>query len=160
MKIRDILQETDNKAVITNYQPGKSVEVKMADGTIVKKDLASNPTALSNDPQGNPIFNLNSTAPQGATPTKSITPGTQIDVNTDSLGQTSMGETQEEEENDDLIGSGKDGIIGGPSGGDKTDDLIHDVTDKEFEQHARGDRTTSNSENDELNRWLTIARLK
>lgn len=177
MKIKDIIKENlDGKAVITKYQPGKSVEVTMPDGTLITKDLVTNPSALSKDEQGNPIFNL-ATSPQSGTAAspqqqKPISTGTQVDVNTDpnAIGQQSissetMGETHEEEQEDaDLIGSGKDGDIGG----DPTDELINNVVDTEFERSARGksmSNKTANArnvlpENDELNRWLTIARLR
>lgn len=178
MKIKDILKETDGQAVITNYQPGHSVEVTMPDGTLVKKDLIKNPNAIGKDEQGNPVFNLASMQQDAAgqqPQTKPITTGTQVSVNTDpskTMGQEAMGdnpagitafETQEEEDND-LIGSGKDGDIGG----DPTDEFINQVIDKGFERSARG-KGMSNSpvnshdvlpENDELKRWLTIARLR
>ena len=180
MKIKDIIKEADGKAVITNYQPGKSVEVTMPDGTLIKKDLLTNPNAISKDEQGNPVFNL-STSPQAgsaaAPQQKPITTGTQVDVNTDpnatgqqgisseTLGGETMGETQEEDqEEQDLIGSGDDGDIGG----DPTDELINSVIDKNFERSARGKSMSNKSvnvrnvlpENDELSRWLTIARLR
>ena len=59
MKIKDIIKEADGKAVITNYQPGKSVEVTMPDGTLIKKDLLTNPNAISKDEQGNPSIKTN-----------------------------------------------------------------------------------------------------
>jgi hypothetical protein len=54
--------------------------------------------------------------------------------------------------------------IGGPNGGDKTDDFIDDVTDHDFEKHAgksiRKEKHTQVHESEELIAMLTIAGLR
>lgn len=169
MKIKDIIKEEDTKATITNYQPGKSVEVKTADGTQITKDLTKDPSAIGKDEQGNPVVNLSS---QGGSPGAAVVPekplaaGAQITVNAESLVNMPVltPETQEEDkEEDDLIQSGKNKDIGG----DPTDEFINQVVDRKWERFARGDMRPRGSidrvvlpESDELYKWLTIAGLK
>ena len=214
MKIKDIVNEDDSQATVTNYQPGKSVELSMPDGTKITQDLEKNPTAISNDEQGNPVFNLNAiqqgqpgqpvpptsgqpvpptsdqpvpptsgqpvpptsgqpVPPTSGQPMKPITTGSHIEVSSDPakpIGQQTMGVSENMAE-DDLIGSGKDGDIGG----DATDSLLgskrgHGIMDGDFEKKARGLKSAVGSaksngrkhlpESDELYRWLTIARLR
>lgn len=97
---------------------GKTITVAMPDGTQIQKPI----TAVSNDPQGNPVFNLVSTpapgqapgTPTPQTPQQKYPTGSNMPVNTGA---------PVEEEHDDI-------------GGDKTDDYIDDVTDHEFEKGA------------------------
>lgn len=205
MKIKEIVNEDDSQATVTNYQPGKSVELAMPDGTKITQDLIKNPNAVGHDEQGNPVFNLDSIqgdqagqppqpgqpvpptsgqptptsgqTPASGQPIKPITPGSHIEVNSDPLktmGQQTMGvseNTEEDEADDDLIGSGKDGDVGG----DATDSLLgskpgHGIMDGDFEKKSRGGKSSGGNtpstaksvlpESDELYRWLTIARLR
>ena len=163
MKIKDIVHEAATQAVITNFQPGKSVEVSMPDGTQIKKDLIKDPGAIAKDQQGNPVFNLAGSA-QGtsglSTQQKPITTGTAVTVNTDPTAKFTA-ETQEE---DDTIESEKNQDIGG----DPTDEFIDDVVDHSWERSSRSynmNGKVSGSrgilpENDELSKWLTIAGLR
>ena len=173
MKINEIVKE--EQGTISKIEPGKAITVAMPDGTLITKDLTKDPTALDKDAQGNPIFNLTSQPNQtssGTTPVdKPLTTGARIEINT-TPGETMVSptlETQEEdEEQSDLISSGNK-----PIGADQTDSLLsakkgHGVIDGRFERFARGKDMGNRSmnaksvlpENDELERWLTIARLK
>jgi hypothetical protein len=105
MKINDITKAYINKrvnhtneemgqGVITNYQPGKSVAVTMPDGTQIQKDLTKDPTAITKDANGNPIFNLaGHQTPSTATPQtaqQQFAPGTHIAINTDPNATTGV----------------------------------------------------------------------
>jgi len=168
MKINDIVKEDGTHAVVTNYQPGKLVSVTMPDGTQIQKDLTKDPTAIGKDAQGNPVFNL--TGQQGSagamqTTEKPITTGSQISINTNPSQMMGMGETSEEElEDDDLVDSNNE------IGGDPTDNFIDGIIDKRFERGARGSMSSKQTgsfgpvsglkESDELYKWLTIAGIK
>lgn len=171
MKINDIINEAGSQAVITNYQPGKTIAVTMPDGTQIQKDLSKDPGAISKDEQGNPIFNLASQPSQGTmgsdnTEQNPLKTGSQIDVNLG--GDIKTLETNEEDlEADDVISSGKNKKIGG----DPTDEFINDVIDKKWERSARGSISSKDqasygpipgklAETDELYKWLTIAGIK
>jgi hypothetical protein len=168
MKINDIVKE-ETQAVITNYQPGKSVEVAMPDGTQIKKDLTKEPGAITKDEQGNPIFNMMAQPGQAGTmgqpAEKPITTGMPIGIITDpSKLPTLEAQDEEDAEEDDLIGSGEDGDIGD----DATDSFINQVVDREYERSSRGSISPRGGqavrnvlpEGDELYKWLTIAGLK
>lgn len=174
MKINEIIRE--DQGTIKALEPGKSVTVAMPDGTLITKDLTKDPGAIGKDAQGNPVFNMANqpqTGTAGQPQEKPLTPGTQIGINTDAQSSSSetMGEhpagisafetaDEEEEEKNDTFSSGKNKDIGG----DPTDSFIRQVTDKSFERYARGKPTMHQekklAENDELQRWLTIARLR
>jgi hypothetical protein len=141
----------------------------MPDGTQIKKDLTKDPSAIGKDEQGNPVFNL---ASQGGSPgapvvpEKPLAPGAQIAINTDPSQNLSLPtlETQEEEqEEEDLMHSGKNKDIGG----DTTDEFINQVIDRKWERFSRGSMSPKGvasrnvlPESDELSKWLTIAGLK
>lgn len=158
MKINDIVNEAGNQAVVTNYQPGKTIAVTMPDGTQIQKDLTKDPSAIGKDEQGNPIFNLTS-QPQGTMGSEPkeenpLKTGSQIDINMG--GEIKTLETSEEElEKNDVT---KNTSIGG----DPTDNFINSIIDKKWERAARGIPKQNNklSENDELYKWLTIAGIK
>jgi hypothetical protein len=185
MKIKEIM---DNFKVTQNNQQG--VELTGADGTkmiIPQEKMAAfqadptNPNKFSMNPQAMQA-QTNPNEPAGPKVGAEVTLPPELSQNNNTMGsnnpnqtqqpsttpEQTMGETQDEyeQEQNDLIGSGKDGDIGGL--GDKTDDLISDVEDKKFTRASRGSvpesRTNSNvkklAEDDELSRWLTIARLK
>jgi hypothetical protein len=168
MKIKDIVNETGTQAVITNYQPGKSVAVAMPDGTQIQKDLTKDPGAIGKDEQGNPVFNLaqhdTNTMGEPATQVKPISNGSQININTDPNQEiNALENTEEHQEEEDLINQYNRDI-----GGDKTEGYINDVIDKKWERTARsgamagknsGTRSTL-PESDELSKWLTIAGLR
>lgn len=172
MKINDIINETGSQAVITNYQPGKNIAVSMPDGTQIQKDLTKDPSALSKDEQGNPIFNLNSQPSQGTMGSepieKPITTGSQINIITDPSQEVKTLETNEEElEANDVMSSGKNLTIGR----DPTDSFIDSIKDRRWERAARGAISSKESgsfgpisgklaESDELYKWLTIAGIK
>lgn len=161
MKITDLLNEENTQAVVTNYQPGKSVEIALPDGTQIKKDLVKDPSAIAQTATG-PVFNLARSNSQADTQqqAKPIAAGTPISVNTDP-NATLAQETQEEEE-EDILASGKNKDIGG----DPTDELINRLTDNPWERAARGNPVIKKPqprhlpESDELYKWLTIAGLK
>lgn len=170
MKINDIINEAGSQAVVTNYQPGKTIAVTMPDGTQIQKDLTKDPGTISKDAQGNPVFNLSS-QPQGTMGSEPkeenpLKTGSQIDINLG--GDIKTLETSEEElENDDVISSGKNKKIGG----DPTDEFINSIIDKKWERSARGSISSKGqsslspipgklAETDELYKWLTIAGIK
>lgn len=168
MKIKDITEGYK----VTQSSP-QGLELTAPDGvkltlppekmTAIHPVDPANPNKLTMDP---------TTLSQPDKPEQSTEPGIKIGSEVEiPQGMTpTMGETQEEDaEENDLIGSGKDGDIGG----DPTDELIdggpgHGVVDREFERSARGSSMSNKSnnvrnvlpENDELSRWLTIARLR
>lgn len=181
MKIKDIVE---NFSVTSKDARGITLTDKVKGITLtVPPDQAA---AFQIDPQNPNKFSMNQQAlqqtPNAASPDQLPGPkvGAEVELSPNSSetmgtephdqqnqGMTPqpMGETQEDEdeydrEGDDLIGSGKDGDIGG----DPTDNLISDVEDKEFTRFARGNITKPSkkelAENDELARWLTIARLR
>ena len=86
--------EEMGQGVITNYQPGKSVAVTMPDGTQIQKDLTKDPSAITKDAKGNPIFNLaGQQSPSSATPQtaqQQFAPGTQVAINTDPNATTGV----------------------------------------------------------------------
>lgn len=76
-----------------------------------------------------------------------------------------LGMQAETFDDEDLIDSGENEDIGGPNGGDKTDDFIDDVVDHKWEKNAgRNDRNvvqpTPVRESAELIAMLTIAGLR
>lgn len=80
----------------------------------------------------------------------------------DNFGSTMQSETFDD---DDLVDSGKNKDIGGPNGGDKTDDVIDDVVDHSWEKTAgRSNRNVIQPEpvreSAELIAMLTIAGLR
>lgn len=80
----------------------------------------------------------------------------------DNFGSTMQSETFDD---DDLVDSGKNKDIGGPNGGDKTDDGIDDVVDHSWEKTAgRSNRNVIQPEpvreSAELIAMLTIAGLR
>lgn len=171
MKIKEVMESYK----VTQNSP-QGLELTAQDGTkmVLPPEKLS---AIQADPNNPNKFSMNPQAMQSTTNTTELGPkvgaevelppelsGSQPGANT--MGSQPMGEMQDEEEmeKNDLIGSGKDGHIGGS--GDPTDDLISDVEDKKFTRFARGmgNRPVNNKsvlpENDELNRWLTIANLR
>lgn len=182
MKIKDIVE---NFNVTSKDARGITLTDKEKGITLtVPPDQAA---AFQIDPQNPNKFSMNQQAlqqtPNAASPDQlpgpkvgaeiEIAPNSSETMGTDPQAQQNqaapqpMGENQEEDdedeydkEEDDLIGSGKDGDVGG----DPTDDLISDVEDKKFTRYSRGNITSPPSkklaEDDELNRWLTIARLR
>lgn len=148
MKISELLREDENVGTIGNIS-GDEVTIKKADGTETKTTAK----ALIPGPDGKTV------QIDPAIAAASIKPGTPV--------TTTISEDEDDDEaaksSDDLIGSGKDGDIGG----DQTDAFINQVIDRDFERSARGSMspTTKQSRNilpesDELQRWLTIARLR
>ena len=89
--------------------------------------------------------------------------GAEVEIPSELSSQlsTTMGETSDEEEAD-LVKSGNN-----PIGGDPTGKLIDKIIDRAYEKSARGSMSPKGNssrnvlpENDELNRWLTIAKLR
>lgn len=118
---------------------GKTITVAMPDGTQIQKPI----TAVAKDEQGKPVFNLVTPqvpgqtpgAPQAAqTPQQQYPMGSNMPVNT--------GEPMEEEGED--------------IGGDKTDDYIDDVEDKNY---GKTDRSVDHDKA-RLHHMLTIAGLR
>lgn len=179
MKINDIVKENAGQTVqVKSYEPGKSLTYTQGNDqsgveTQSTIDLAKHPGMIGMGPDGKPVLQdpsklTNPTNPEAQNEPK-IMPGAQLNIQADAsnaLGHETMGmaETSEEDlEDEDLIGSGEDGDVGG----DPTDNYIDDIIDKKWERAARSGTSkvvspvpSKLAETDELYKWLTIAGIK
>lgn len=153
MKIKEItLRETYTISKIDPAAGAELIDKSNPDGVkmIVPVDQLA---AMQADPQNPNKFTMNQnavapTADQQGQQPQGPQPGSEVE-----FGQPDLAAT-ETFDNTDLIGSGENNDVGGPNGGDKTDDLIYDVTPEE--RNMRGNMR----ESAELNAMLVIAGLR
>jgi len=163
MKIKEIMEnykvtQSSPQGIELTAQDGVKLTLPPEKMTAIHQVDPNDPNKLSLDP--NAMTQTTSTDQQQSGPKV----GAEVELPTDLSSQlsTTMGETSDEDQ-EDLVDYGN-----GDVGGDRTDKLISKIVNKAYERSARGNSMSSKGnstrdvlpENDELNRWLTIANLR
>jgi hypothetical protein len=163
MKIKEIMEnykvtQSSPQGIELTAQDGVKLTLPPEKMTAIHQLDPSDPNKLSLDP--NAMTQTSSTDQQQVGPKV----GAEVELPSDLSSQlsTTMGETSDEEQAD-LVDNGNNDV-----GGDRTDKLINKIVDRAYERAARGSNISSTGgnsrdvlpENDELNRWLTIANLR
>lgn len=154
---------------IPNPQNPKSSLLNLNNASISQQPTLGQPAPGQPQAQQGTDQSAEQPVPTGQTaPTGQIAPagqqpqlpkiGSEVELS-DTIGSTMQ---TEKFDDSDLVKNGNK-QIGGPSNGDKTDDLISDITDSKWEKHAK--RSNRNviqpvRESEELIAMLTIAGLR
>lgn len=157
MKVKEITLKENYKVIKNDPQAG----LELVDQNNVKMIIPPEQAlAFQADPQDPKKFTMNPevlSAPAQPQQPQGPQVGAEVELPTSDVAAT------ETFDNDDLIGSGKNKPIGGKDG-DKTDSLIRQVLDPDYEDTARSMRNVKNTlpvhESEDLIAVLTIAGLR
>lgn len=152
-----------SKIVTTNQPIGQSEPGATAPQAATGQQVA---TAQPGTPAQEPAPGTSAQAPAPGTSAQAPAAGQQLpQVGSEVELANNLGMQSETFNDKDLMNSGKNTDIGGPNGGDETDDFINDVVDHKWEKNAgRSNRNIMKPEpvreSAELIAMLTIAGLR